>query len=37
MIVKEVSMKSSTASDQPSHAEALPPAEDDINAEVPDN
>ena len=37
MIIKEVSMKSSTVSDQPSHAEALPPAEDDINAEVPDN
>jgi hypothetical protein len=37
MIAKEESMKSSTASDQQLHAEALPPAENDINVEVPDN
>ena len=36
MIAKEESMKSATANDQPLHNEALPPAENDINAEVPD-
>merc|ERR1712043_33262 len=37
MIAKEESMKSASANDQPLHNEALPPAEKDINAEVPDN
>ena len=37
MIAKEESMKSSTANDQPLQNEALPPAENGINAEVPDN
>ena len=36
MIAKEESMKSATANDQQLHNEALPPAENDINAEVPD-
>ena len=29
-------MKSATANEQPLHNEVLPPAENDINAEVPD-
>ena len=37
MIAKEESMKSATENDQPLHDEAQPPAEKDINAEVPDN
>ena len=37
MIAKEESMKSATANDQPLQNEALPPTENDINAEVPDN
>ena len=37
MIAKEESTKSATANDQQMHNEALPPAENDINAEVPDN
>ena len=37
MIAKEESMKSSTVDDQPLDAETLPPEENDINAEVPDN
>ena len=37
MIAKEASMKSATTKDQPLQNEAIPPAENDINAEVPDN
>ena len=36
MIAKEESMKSATTNDQPLHSDALPPNENDINAEVPD-